>query len=134
LAAYTGPITIYYGDEIGAKSNITSSSDNAGRTMGKISGFDSEEQDLHDYVAKLMTIRNENEALWNGTYKKLEANKTFFAAEKYTDKQSIVYFVNYSDSSVNYDVKCNGTDLMTGEPKSSTVSVAAISAMFILKD
>lgn len=34
MAAYTGPITIYYGDEIGAKSNITSSSDNAGRTMG----------------------------------------------------------------------------------------------------
>ena len=102
--------------------------------MGKISGFDSEEQDLHDYVAKLMTIRNENEALWNGTYKKLEASQYFFAAEKYTDKQSIVYLVNYSDSSVNYDVKCNGTNLMTGEPTSSTVSVPALSAMFILKD
>ncbi|MBQ2125843.1 MAG: hypothetical protein II196_08645, partial [Spirochaetales bacterium] len=58
----------------------------------------------------------------------------FFAAEKYTDKQSIVYLVNYSDSSVNYDVKCNGTNLMTGEPTSSTVSVPALSAMFILKD
>lgn len=134
LAAYTGPITIYYGDEIGAKSNITSSSDNAGRTTGKISDFDSEEQDLHDYVAKLMTIRNENEALWNGTYEKLEAGKTFFAAKKSTATQSIVYLVNYSDSSVSYNVGCNGTDLMTGESTSSTVSVPALSAMFILKD
>ena len=134
LAAYTGPITIYYGDEIGAKSNITSNSDNAARTTGKISGFDSEEQDLHDYVAKLMTIRNENEALWNGTYKKLKASQTFFAAEKSTNEQSIVYLVNYSDSPVSYNVGCNGTDLMTGEPTSSTVSVPALSAMFILKD
>ena len=134
LAAYTGPITIYYGDEIGAKSNITSNSDNAARTTGKISGFDSEEQDLHDYVAKLMTIRNENEALWNGTYKKLDAGQTFFAAEKSTNEQSIVYLVNYSDSPVNYNVGCDGTDLMTENKTSSTVSVPALSAMFILKD
>ena len=81
-----------------------------------------------------MTIRNENEALWNGTYKKLKASQTFFAAEKSTNEQSIVYLVNYSDSPVSYNVGCDGTDLMTENKTSSTVSVPALSAMFILKD
>lgn len=136
LAAYTGPITIYYGDEYGDKSNTTISSDNIARTSGRISGFTAEEQDLHDYTAKLMTIRNENEALWNGTYNKLSSpdTNTFFAAEKSTAEQKIVYLVNYSGSPTSYNVGTSGTDLMTGAKTSSTVSVEPISAMFILKD
>jgi glycosidase len=131
LAAYTGPITIYYGDEIGEKSGTTISGDNVARTGGRISDFSSEEQDLHDYVAKLMTIRNENEALWDGTYTKLDSRSNFFAAKKSKDGQEIVYLVNYSGSSINYNVGSSGTDLMTGNSTSSTVSVPALSAMFI---
>ena len=134
LAAYTGPITIYYGDEYGDKSNTTISSDNIARTSGKISGFTQEEQDLHDYVAKLMTIRNENEALWNGTYRKLSSSDTFFAAEKSTSEQTVIYLVNYSGSATNYNVGSNGTDLMTGEKTSANIKISPLSAMFILKD
>lgn len=135
LAAYTGPITVYYGDEYGDKSDISSSSDNAARTSGKISGFTADEQDLHDYVAKLMTMRDENEALWNGTYSSLQSSSsTFFAAQKSTSEQTIVYLVNYSNSSISYNVGSSGTDLMTKTKTSATVSVPALSAMFILKD
>ena len=131
LAAYTGPITIYYGDEIGEKSGTTISGDNVARTGGRISDFSSEEQDLHDYVAKLMTIRNENEALWDGTYTKLDSRSNFFAAKKSKDGQEIIYLVNYSGSSISYNVGSSGTDLMTGKSTSSNVSVPALSAMFI---
>lgn len=133
LAAYTGPITIYYGDEIGEKSGTTISGDNVARTGGRISDFSSEEQDLHDYVAKLMTIRNENEALWNGTYTKRYADNTFFVAEKSTSEQTIAYIVNYSNSPRSYNLNYSGIDLMENEATSSTVSVPALSAMFILK-
>lgn len=133
LAAYTGPITIYYGDEYGDKSNTTTSSDNIARTSGKISDFTPEEQDLHDYVAKLMTVRNENEALWNGTYTKLDSSDTFFAAQKSTTEQTIIYLVNYSSSSTTYNVGTVGTDLITGEKTSTIVKVPPLSGMFILK-
>ena len=133
MAAYTGPITIYYGDEIGEKSGTTISGDNVARTGGRISDFSSEEQDLHDYVAKLMTIRNENEALWNGTYTKRYADSTFFVAEKSTSEQTIAYIVNYSNSPRSYNLNYSGIDLMENEATPSTVSVPALSAMFILK-
>lgn len=134
LAAYTGPITIYYGDEYADKSNTTINSDNTARTSGRISDFTPDEQDLHDYVAKLMTIRNENEALWNGTYTKLSSSDTFFAAQKSTSMQTVIYLVNYSNSPTNYNVGTGGTDLMTGEKTSSNVRISPLSAMFILKD
>ena len=76
-------------------------------------------------------IRNENETLWDGTYTKLDSRSNFFAAKKSKDGQEIVYLVNYSGSSISYNVGSSGTDLMTGNSTSSTVSVPALSAMFI---
>ena len=80
-----------------------------------------------------MTIRNENEALWNGTYTKRYADNTFFVAEKSTSEQTIAYIVNYSNSPRSYNLNYSGIDLMENKATSSNVSVPALSAMFILK-
>jgi glycosidase len=75
LGQWTGPITIYYGDEIG---DITECyyndgdcngaySDNCARTDGKISGFNSNQQSLHDFTANIMSLRNSNAALYAGS-------------------------------------------------------------------
>lgn len=62
LAAYGGPITIYYGDEYGAYTPPYSGSDhiaadNEARTNGRIDGFTVNEQNLVDYTRKLLNLR-----------------------------------------------------------------------------
>lgn len=92
LAAYTGPITLYYGEEVGdemagfAERNDPCAGDGAGgnwcddnvsRTPGKVAGLaavtgetaftpDSRESDLRDYVAELMDLRAAHPALSAG--------------------------------------------------------------------
>ena len=75
LAAYTGPVTIYYGDEVGDIADCwqsygcggSTAGDNVARTDGHISGFNSNEQDLHDYTEKIMGIRQNYPAMWRGS-------------------------------------------------------------------
>ena len=80
LAAYTGPITLYYGDEIGddipdyvEDGDGGHRDDNASRTAGQIDNFDNNQSELHDYVQSLMELRDENPALWNGERENLIA-------------------------------------------------------------
>ena len=79
LACYTGPITVYYGEEYGDIAEDWNheedhdygdftGSDNVGRTDGKIHlEFTEEEKDLKEYTSLMMKIRDENPALWRGT-------------------------------------------------------------------
>ena len=81
LNAYTGPITLYYGDEWGAEVSNDGSyaNDNESRSPGKISGFNTEEQSLVNYTAKLMAIRKEHPALWRGKRTNLIASGQQYA-------------------------------------------------------
>ncbi|MDE5795644.1 MAG: hypothetical protein K2H75_00890 [Muribaculaceae bacterium] len=69
LAGYSGPITLYYGDEYGDLSRDTEGGqkDNIARTTGHLEPRTPEEADLRDYVAYIMTLRQNNPALWRGT-------------------------------------------------------------------
>lgn len=69
LAAYSGPVTLYYGDEYGDLSRTTQGAqkDNIARTTGHLRPYSPASADLHDYVAKVMTLRGNNPALWRGT-------------------------------------------------------------------
>ncbi len=69
LAAYPGPVTIYYGDEYGDRSaeSIGAQKDNIARTTGHLDARNENESRLHDYIAEAMKFRNENPAMWRGT-------------------------------------------------------------------
>ena len=69
LAGYSGPITLYYGDEWGDRTLETTGGqkDNVARTSGHITANNGEEQSLHDFTAAVMNFRKENPAMWRGT-------------------------------------------------------------------
>lgn len=138
LAAYTGPITVYYGDEYGAMLDGYTGSgsmgyynDNVARDAGKIGGFNANEQGLHDYVASLMKAREENEALWNGTHTTLSCENSFYAGKKVKGSNTVVFLINSGSSSRSYHIGTAGTDLVTGNATSSTVTVEGLSSMFV---
>lgn len=136
VAAYSGPITIYYGDEYGMMTDGYTNgmngwyNDNIARDAGKISGFSTNEQDLHDYVAKLMQIREENEIMWKGVSSTVTKQSDFYVGKKTLDGKTVNFAINNSSSSKTFSA--TGTDLVTGESVSGTVTVPALSARFVL--
>lgn len=135
-AAYTGPITIYYGDEIGDHNATTTSgwgSDNVARSSGKISGFNTREQKVHDFEKKALAARAEHEALWGGTNTEITNTADFYVAKKQADGETIYIAFNYNSSS-SKSFSAKGTDLLTGTKYSGTVTVPALSAVFVLAD
>lgn len=71
LAAYSGPVTLYYGDEFGddTRDAVGGQKDNVARTTGHLVARNADEQRLHDYVAEVMNIRQKNPAMWRGESK-----------------------------------------------------------------
>ena len=68
LAAYSGPITLYYGDEYADMSRDSKGAqkDNIARTTGHLSPRNARENELKDYIAKAMDFRKANPAMWRG--------------------------------------------------------------------
>ena len=90
LAVNTGPVTLYYGDEIGEitdcwNGNVGSCPANeptyrvdqtsSSRTQGKISGFNTRQTDLHDYTKALFNARLRHPSMWRGSYGKIDYNE-----------------------------------------------------------
>jgi glycosidase len=116
MAAYTGPITIYYGDEIGFEvegfaEKVTENcvdvdlcDDHVGRTSGKISGLDDREKNLKNYLKSLMELRETHPALWNGTRTNLIANESIFADLKQHKDDKMVFVLNISTGSATVTI------------------------------
>lgn len=133
--AYTGPITIYYGDEIGDHSANLSGwgSENVARSSGKITGFNSREQAIHDWTQKCLAARADHEALWNGTNTQITGQSDFYVAKKVGGGETIYIAFNYNkSSSKSFSLSGTGTDLISGETFTGTVTVPALSARYIL--
>lgn len=135
-AAYSGPITIYYGDEI-ADHNATTTSgwgaDNVARSTGKITGFSEREQKVHDWTQKCLTVRASHEALWNGTNEQIVGEKDFYVAKKIGGGETIYIAFNYnSSSSKTFAIQGSGEDLLSGGTFTDSVTVPALSAMYVL--
>ena len=135
-AAYSGPITIYYGDEI-ADHNATTTSgwgtDNVARSTGKITGFSEREQKVHDWTQKCLTVRASHEALWNGMNEQIVGEKDFYVAKKFGGGETIYIAFNYnSSSSKTFAIQGSGEDLLSGGTFTDSVTVPALSAMYIL--
>lgn len=135
-AAYTGPITIYYGDEIGDHNATTTSgwgNDNVARSSGKISGFNTREQKIHDWTQKCLETRAGHEALWNGSNEQVIGEKDFYVSKKVGGGETIYIAFNYNSTSAKtFTISGSGTDLLSDESFSGTVTVPALSARFVL--
>ncbi len=130
VAAYSGPACTYYGDEIGDKSG-NGNADNKARTSGRLSGFNQNEQMVHDYVAKVFKARAENPALWRGNATREDIGTTCIKITK-TDAQTgnkVIVIFSSADTSVS--IGGTGLDLINGGNVSSTVSVKAWEPAFI---
>ena len=140
LGSYSGPITLYYGDEIGDITECwysnhnqcpgTTAGDNCARTNGKIKDFNENQQDMHDFTAKLMKIRTENPAMYKGTYSNT-FNGGVLICCKYDPETSnkIVHALNLGleESTVTYMVGgVQLTDLLTGEVNKGAGGVYSI--------
>lgn len=133
--AYSGPITIYYGDEIAARSADNSNgsgwyADNVARSSGKIKDFSSWEQQVHDFTQKCLQARAEHPALWKGSNTQVVGQADFYVAKKVSGSETIYIAFNYSTSEKSFSA--SGTDLISGESFSGTVKVPALSARYIL--
>lgn len=133
--AYSGPITIYYGDEIGARSADGSNGggwypDNVARSSGKISGFNNWEKEVHDFTQRCLQARAEHPALWKGSNTQVVGQADFYVAKKVSGSETIYIAFNYSTSEKSFSA--SGTDLISGESFSGTVKVPALSARYIL--
>ena len=135
-AAYTGPITIYYGDEIGDHNATTTtgwSTDNVARSSGKISGFNTREQKIHDWTQKCLETRAGHEALWNGSNEQVIGEKDFYVSKKVGGGETIYIAFNYNSTSAKtFTISGSGTDLLSDESFNGTVTVPALSARFVL--
>lgn len=133
--AYSGPITIYYGDEIGDHSANLSGwgNENVARSSGKITGFNLREQAIHDWTQKCLAARADHEALWNGTNTQITGQSDFYVAKKQGGGETIYIAFNYNkSSSKSFSLSGTGTDLISGETFTGTVTVPALSARYIL--
>lgn len=130
VAAYSGPVCTYYGDEIGDKRGQGGNSDNWSRTSGRISGFNANEQKVHDYTAKYFKARAANPALWRGTVSRQEGNKCeiIIKTDSQTGNKVICIF---SETDQNVSIGGSGIDLINGGNVSGNVSVKAWIPAFI---
>ena len=76
LAAYSGPVTLYYGDEYADVSagSPGAQKDNIARTSGHLEPRNDNERQLRDFIAHAMTFRRNHPAMWRGeaTFRRFE--------------------------------------------------------------
>ena len=129
MTAFTGPITLYYGDEIGdylpgylKKGDLGYYNDHVARSNGKISGFSADEQALHDYVAALMQLKAAHPALWRGTRTNLYCAGSMYADLKTdsTTGERLVYVLNAGTSNSSATIPVSGAVKLTRIPVAGT--------------
>lgn len=130
VAAYSGPTCTYYGDEIGDKSG-NGNDDNKARTSGRISGFNHNEQRVHDYVAKVFKARAENPALWRGSVNRQQMGNGVEIITKTDAETGNKVICIFSQQNTSVSIGGTGEDLLNGGTVSGTVSVSAWVPVFI---
>ncbi|WP_391090683.1 pullulanase-type alpha-1,6-glucosidase [Vibrio sp. NH-UV-68] len=115
LAAYSGPITLYYGEEIGDEvANFAAKvstdcvdqglcDDHVARSSAKIEGVTTstlspEQAELKAYLSKLMEIRSQYPALYAGERRNLWLDDALYADLKVNSSQQIIYALNTADT------------------------------------
>ncbi len=137
LAAYSGPVTVYYGDEWGAWldpariGSFPCYRDNSSRTAGKTAGFTPGEQDALDYAAALLTARQRHPSLYKGTNETISAEGSTYIGKKTLGTEETVYILNCGEEAYSYSLDRGGRDLLSGRRVGKSGTVAPWSALFI---
>ena len=138
MASRSGPITFYYGDEIGdqldgyaAKVTTNCASlgvcdDHVSRTTAKIEGVagfspDVDQADLKDYLSQLLSVRSQHPALYAGEPTQLKKSGSLYAELKTAGDDKVLYVLNAGTTDTTYTVASSAiggttdlTNLMTG--------------------
>ena len=154
MAANSGPITLYYGEEIGDEvpgfstrerdpsngkcvaDTLCREDDNISRSDAKIDGLNGfaanpNQADLKAYVAKLMEVRAAHPALFGGKRINLAQSATLYVDLKQSFSEQVVYLLNTGTADSSYDLSkaaLKGSklqDLVTGEEIADLTNVAA---------
>ncbi len=146
LAANSGPITVYYGDEIGDQvdgfsTQVSSSTcasqglcdDHVARSTGKIEGVTdgftptTQQSTLKTYVTQLMALREAHPALAKGARTHIYSDSSIYVDLKSTSSDKVLYLLNAgtvdAKITLNSDV-IGGTGDLTDLVDSSTVSLS----------
>ncbi len=105
LAAYSGPITIYYGDETGDETlnfalqpsdcgKVDRCDDHVARTDGHVNSLTSDEKKLKDNVAAMMKLRDSHPALSRGVRTHLYSSYGLFIDYKNYKNDNVIYALN----------------------------------------
>ncbi|EOC1775195.1 pullulanase-type alpha-1,6-glucosidase [Vibrio fluvialis] len=161
LTAYSGPITLYYGEEIGDEvadfaTKVTDNcaeqglcDDHVSRSSGKVDGvtdvaLTAEQQAFKATVSELMAIRAQHPALYNGERRNLWIDDNVYADLKVSGDEQIVFALNTSTSAQSLPIdmgKLKPTtqlrDLLTNEviattETTTTVSLPALTGRLLL--
>ena len=155
MAANSGPLTIYYGDEYGEEVpgfaakvsdrcwEVQRCDDHVSRTSGRIDGFSKEEQSLQAYLRELMQLREAHPALWKGARRNLREEGLIYADEKSVQDERIIYIMNIADETATAEFtvdELNATllkDLLSGrkwreENGRFRIEMEGLSAAFLL--
>ena len=127
LAAYSGPVTLYYGEEIGQEvpgydEAVTANcadqglcDDHVARTSGLVEGLpraagepafvaNDAQADLRDYLSELMHLRAEHPALYRGERSAItlpaEVASALYADYKRYEDDVMIYWLNVTDQPV----------------------------------
>lgn len=138
-AAYTGPITMYYGEEIGDQLDGYADKnggddcavrglcdDHVARTSAKIDGvtvsLGGRQAELRDYMSKLMAMRANHPALSSGKRTNVMATDAVYVDHKQAENEALLYMVSTSSRAdiiplEGADVGSEGVlvDLMSGD-------------------
>jgi len=155
LAAHSGPVTVYYGDETGQQvpnyaAQVTSNcavaglcDDHVSRTAGKTTGLTTAEADLKAHVAKLLALRDTNPALAVGSRTHVYSDKTLYIDRKDAGANRVLFVLNTgtADASVTLKASVIGspgdlTDLVDGATVTAgadgyAITVPALTGRFL---
>lgn len=161
MAARSGPITFYYGEEFGdevpgfaAKVSGDCAAqglcdDHVARSDGKVPGVTgfvpgSEQAELKEWLAQLLALRAKHPALYQGERVKLVADGSLYGDIKQTAGEQVVYLLNLSTSVLSYNLPTGKlrsgsalVDLQSGERlaiggNSVTVDLPPLTGRFLL--
>ncbi len=133
LAAYPGPITMYYGDEFGddTRNAVGAQPDNIARTSGHITANSPEEADLHDYVAKVMNLRKDHPAMWRGTRSFAKANENLLLVTASDNESGEKIMIAFPTADCTYEAPEGAVNLFDGK-EAGTMNLKALVPQFIL--
>jgi glycosidase len=107
MASYSGPITLYYGDEIGQElpgfaARESSSTcavkghcdDHVSRTTAIVAGLSAEQASLKSHVAALMALRDAHPALANGSRTHIYSDGNVYMDRKDKGEDNVLYVLN----------------------------------------